>query len=1142
MFKPFCLLILGLMCPALLWAGGCGSPPASDPATAAPPPASSSDSDSGDVAAEEPIRLTPVPPPPGVPAVALRPPTGLAAERAAMSLQEVVAGITPPPHLVDPTPGATGSPDAPGSSDSLDPDLAPPLAAQKFYAAGHQSLLSGDNFGAVQAFEKALRLSPDHPQILRSLGEAWMRAGNRVSAANSYREAHAADPTDLSSLFMLGRFALEDRRLDDAILHLYHALQLAEQDQAADPAARRLVSFYFANTLNQTGYATAAAELFDRYFDQDGQPMPPPSRLARELAMIDSQQGETLVLVGDLHHRLEDPETAATAYRLADRLGVLNPDSLQLRMLYTRLRLGQTHAAQRILTRLVTAPGDDTPDHEPASTDTRTLELIRYAVAQGLPAEELIRNLQAMYEQQDRPTALALAVADVMPPEQATLFLRQHLERRPGDAEVFGRLISLLLIETADAEEYRQAIDMTAAAMAGSPDQAPRYADQLLANTTDLHALAAAFPPLDSDPQAAATVGGSAETGVAAEPVDQVTADDDATAEGQGLAAVAEDPEATQERRVRAMLRVLHGRVLRQIEQSDAARAALRRAIELDGQQLLARLELAELEAEAGRAAEAASILDQLPEAAARSPRVTQLRIRLLIETGREAEALEAIEQALRLSPPGNPLMLTKADLLLKQGDTAAAERVLLDALNARPTEETIYEKLLEIYESDGSMMRNYQRLRRRMVETIPEARITRLVRAQTLVAMRRYPEAEQLLAGLEMPADGDGDDRHRVEVQRMRMEVFVGTQQGERVGELLERHLAEAGDNPDDEILAAAARFYQRSGDQARYFEIEEVRWKHRPPGVDRSAVLAQVYFNQERYRDAISMVQEVFELAGPEEVRVLTFAGGIWAQSLVKLEDDAGALELLTRMNREQPKLGQELTRQLAIVYQVEGRPEQSRQILRLGLEHFPRDPNLNNQLGYSLGNEGVELPAARRMLTIALQEEPDNAAYLDSMGWILYKSADFDGALDWLEKSMNADPTGNPVILDHLGDTLYRLGREAEAVRHWDQARAKLSEPDYQLFDPEEEGLIDRVTLKIEAVAEGREVPVAALGEGVELPAVDDAAAEQADPAAAVPQTPPPPPAPAPPVPVPPAPAGLPPAPTSPQAPAVPADDAS
>lgn len=998
----------------------------------------------------EPIRLTEAPPPPGVPESALRPFDATQMELGRLTRAEIVASLAAPRYLDNL--GQTPEPR----------DANPPLAAQKFYAAGKQALLENDNFRAVQQLEKALRLSPAEPAILKSLAEAWTRAGNRVSASNFYRQAFAADPTDLKSLFMLGRFSLDERRWDQAILNLDAALKLAEPtapmngptvSDTADPAAAHLIHFYLANALNQAGHGQAAAEMFDAYLT--GRPrLTGASPYAREIAILGNQRGETLMLVGDLQHRLGDPRTAWDAYAAAAEVGVLNPDTLRRRLLYTRLRLGQTRAAQELVAEAVTE----------SRGDAKALELIPYAVAQGVSAEALSAQLTALYEERGRPASLALAMADVLPADIATPLLQKHLDENPGDDAVFGRLIGLLLGDAPSPAAQQQAVSATVSAMIASPDLAEAYADRLLANVENPATLLPHFP----DPVSAASL-------------------------------------------------ALRGKVLLADGQTDAAFTTFSQALELDADTDLARFELAALQLDRGHFDEAEALL--APMADSTHPRVTMLRVRALTETEQTEAALTLLNDVLRRTPPGSPLMLEKADLLIKLGRVEEAERTLLDALNARPTDEAIYAALLDIYNDNGSMIRNYQRLVRRMVDTIPNARITQLVRLETLVAMRQFPQAQELLNKLEET------DQDRLLILRLRLEVAIGTNQAEAVSSLLDQHRAEAkavGQPPSEEILTLGLRYFAskkqsddflvlveqhladanevgypliesvltlaiqyfaREGDQDKVLELAAIQWEAKPPSPTRSETLGQIYLEAERYEDAVAITQEAFEqgLLG-EQPLIMT---SLLVRALMGLERFDDAEQHIQELAQDRPELGAELAEYLAMVYEERGDTAASRRVMEAALEDFPNHAGMNNSLGYGLAHEGIRLDDAERMIARAVAANPDTAAYLDSMGWVYYKKAEFERALSWLQRGRAADGGTHPVIIDHLGDTLYRLDRPAEAVRAWNAARAIMSAEGYQSFDPEEEDLPQRLEAKIQAVAEDKPAPVADVGQGVEIP---------------------------------------------------------
>ncbi|MEO1236135.1 MAG: tetratricopeptide repeat protein [Planctomycetota bacterium] len=934
----------------------------------------------------------------------------------------------------------------PGTRPPPPPDTAPPpLAAQKFYAAARQALREGDNFRAVQQYEKALRLAPEQPDILRGLGQAWTRSGNRVSAAEHFRRAFTADPTDLDSLFVLGRFALESRDPERAVALLAAAAELAQAPdlpggdfrgadfRGADPTAARLIRFYLATALDQAGYAAAAAAQYGLFLhppDDDGASAA--SRYSRELAVVASQHGQTLMRLGDLYHRLDDPQSAREAYETADRVGVLNREALDRRRLYTLLRLGQTRDAGRLV---VAAVGGDAGG--PAA-----LPLIRYAVGHGVDPETLTAALRAADADGEGSSTLSLALADVLPRHEAADLLADHLAARPTDDAVHRRLIELLLAGEPAPGDYRRAIAATADAMLGSPGLAEVYAEVLIHTAADLDVLLAAYPAESASSDAAR----------------------------------------------RATETTLRGKTLLALDRADEAFAAFGEAVATDPDQTLARIDRASILLDRGdHDGVGAALGDGLADSI--HPRVVELRVEALLATDRPGEALMLLDDVLRRSPPGGPLMLKKAELLLEQGRVADAERTLLDALNARPMDESIYAALLAIYDQNPDMIRNYQRLVRRMIDTIPTARITQLVKAQTLVAIRSFDQARQTLETIE-PTDDD-----RVLIQRLWMEVHVGTNRGDLVDELLQQHLDEtraAGQTPDDELLARAESHYRRTQDFDRWAQVTVLRLPNLPAGFQRDLTLGQAYFQLERYAESAEALSAALDAGFRDDERTRLVLANLLVSALFEAHADRPAdaeSRVVELADRHAEAIGADLYMRMGLVYDERGDRDASWRVMEAGLERFPGHAPMNNSLGYGLANAGLRLADAERMIARAVAAEPDVAAYLDSMGWVFYKQGRFEEALRWLERGRVAEGGTHPVIIDHHGDALFRLGREAEAVRVWNEGRQVLSAPDYQPSgDPEEQGLLGRIEAKIRAVAEGEPPAIAGLGEGVSLPAAE------------------------------------------------------
>jgi tetratricopeptide (TPR) repeat protein len=109
-----------------------------------------------------------------------------------------------------------------------------------------------------------------------------------------------------------------------------------------------------------------------------------------------------------------------------------------------------------------------------------------------------------------------------------------------------------------------------------------------------------------------------------------------------------------------------------------------------------------------------------------------------------------------------------------------------------------------------------------------------------------------------------------------------------------------------------------------------------------------------------------------------------------------------------------------------------EQFRKILAID----PDNAMTLNYLGYMLGDRGVKLDDALTMVQKAVQEEPQNGAYLDSLGWVYFKMGQYALAEANLRKA--SDRMGSdPAVHDHLGELYEKTGRLKMAATQWEQS---------------------------------------------------------------------------------------------------------
>lgn len=147
------------------------------------------------------------------------------------------------------------------------------------------------------------------------------------------------------------------------------------------------------------------------------------------------------------------------------------------------------------------------------------------------------------------------------------------------------------------------------------------------------------------------------------------------------------------------------------------------------------------------------------------------------------------------------------------------------------------------------------------------------------------------------------------------------------------------------------------------------------------------------------------------------------------------------------------------LSAVYVEQGDNPSAEKVLEDLIQERPDDPGVNNDLGYLYADQNKNLEQALTMIELAVAAEPENRAYLDSLGWVLYRLERFEEALEALIKA-NSDPEFQDATLqEHLGDVYEALERTDEAREQW--RKALLTE---QASDSPKESVIERLKSRL------------------------------------------------------------------------------
>jgi tetratricopeptide (TPR) repeat protein len=129
---------------------------------------------------------------------------------------------------------------------------------------------------------------------------------------------------------------------------------------------------------------------------------------------------------------------------------------------------------------------------------------------------------------------------------------------------------------------------------------------------------------------------------------------------------------------------------------------------------------------------------------------------------------------------------------------------------------------------------------------------------------------------------------------------------------------------------------------------------------------------------------------------------------------------------------------------------------EVLKKNPEHAPS----LNYLGYMWAENGVNLERAQEMLTRAVGQDPDNGAYIDSLGWVYFRLGQLDLAEKYLTDATRLLPR-DPTVHEHLGDVLAKRGDMQRALQLYRTAVD---------LDPESKD-VDKLRSKIAEIERGK-----------------------------------------------------------------------
>ena len=347
------------------------------------------------------------------------------------------------------------------------------------------------------------------------------------------------------------------------------------------------------------------------------------------------------------------------------------------------------------------------------------------------------------------------------------------------------------------------------------------------------------------------------------------------------------------------------------------------------------------------------------------------------------------------------------------------------------------------------------------MLELDPSNRVLQRQLAETFGRAGKFPEAQKLLEGI-LEADPKN-----VEALSSLADVYMEQHQYDRALPMYQKLLLQERQNPEIRLRIGIAYIGQADRDSTfvdkakPVFEklIKDIPNDWRPcyylgviaarqskdsvardyfERVTRLAAwngdawwyLGSSYFDKGEYQKLVDAMLKA-EKALPKDFR-MPFLLGL---AYTRMDQNDLAIPALHRSLELKPDDLNTLST-LALTLDGLHRYQESDSLYERALKLDPRSHLIQNNYGYSLAERGMQLERALQMSLQAIEAEPNNESYLDTVGWVYFKLGHYDQAQQYISKAIAAGGA-SAAVYEHMGDIQYKLGEKKKAEQMWKQA---------------------------------------------------------------------------------------------------------
>lgn len=408
------------------------------------------------------------------------------------------------------------------------------------------------------------------------------------------------------------------------------------------------------------------------------------------------------------------------------------------------------------------------------------------------------------------------------------------------------------------------------------------------------------------------------------------------------------------------------------------------------------------------------------------------------LQQGRDYEGAFALyEKSLAENPDNHDIRRAYADALASAGRYAAARTELQKIIRLQPEDGISHLRLGQLDRQEGRFEDARKELDRAKV-LLPESVEVPFQQAILEDAAGNQDKAVEILKGvIDQTERSDGqytgsDATNRAIFLERLGTIYRNQEKFDQAIETFKQVGALGGDQaPRAEALVAETLRLNRQPQKA--LEATGAALEKYPKDRALHTIHATLLGEQGKVDEAVQELKSLMTNTASDREIYLTVAQ-VYSQAKRFAEAETAGLKALELSKGSDEQEYPHFV--LGSIYERQKKYDEAEKHFREVLAANPLNAAAFNYLGYMLADRGVRLEESVKFIQKALEIEPSNGAYLDSLGWAYYKMSRYDLAAPSLEKAAKII-SGDPTIQEHLGYVYLELGKYHEAQVAWEKA---------------------------------------------------------------------------------------------------------